>query len=67
MIDLLLRARVVVRTSKMKISRRRLTDYAKKIAPKSVPHVQHDYFPSFNQAIKSLICGVVVAVTVVIF
>ena len=20
-----------------------------KIAPKSVPHVQHDYFPSFNQ------------------
>ena len=36
-----------------------------KIAPKSVPHVQHDYF-SFSQPIKSLICGVVVAVPVVV-
>ena len=32
------------------------------IAPKSVPHVQHDYFSSFNQP---LICGVVVDVAVV--
>ena len=29
------------------------------IAPKSVPHVQHDYFSSFNQS-NHLICGVVV-------
>jgi len=29
-----------------------------KIAPKGVPHVQHDYF-FFIQPIKSLICGVV--------
>ena len=42
--DLLLRARVVVRISNMKIQRRRLADYVKKIAPKGVPHVQHDYF-----------------------
>ena len=34
------------------------------IAPKSVPHVQHDHFSSFNQ-MKSLICGVVVDVAVV--
>ena len=34
--------------------------------PKSVPHVQHDYFSLFNQSIKSLVCGAVVAVSVVI-
>ena len=37
------------------------------IAPKSVPHVQHDYFYSFNfecKFIKSLICGVAVDVAV---
>ena len=49
--DSLLRARVVVRTSNMKISRRHLADYVRQqIAPKSVPHVQHDYFSSFNQS-----------------
>ena len=49
--DLLLRARVVVRTSNMKISRRHLADYVRRqIAPKGVPHVQHDYFTSFNQS-----------------
>ena len=48
--DLLLRARVVFRTSKLKISRRRLADYVKKIAPKSVPLEQHDYSSSFNQS-----------------
>ena len=53
--DLPLRARVVVRTLNMKISRRRLADYVKNIAPKSVPH---DYF--LQSTIKSLICGVVV-------
>ena len=31
-----------------------------KIAPKSVPHVQQDYFSSFNQS-KSSICGVALA------
>ena len=31
-----------------------------KFAPKSVPHVQYDYFSSFNQS-NQLICGVVVA------
>ena len=34
----------------MKISRRHLADYVKKIAPKSVEHVQHDYFSSLNQS-----------------
>ena len=51
--DLLLRACVVVRTSNMKISRRRLADYStlrQNIATKSVPHGQHDYFSSFNQS-----------------
>ena len=48
--NLLLRAGVVVLTSNMKISRRRLADYLKKCAPKSVPHVQHDYVSSFNQS-----------------
>ena len=48
--NLLLRARVVVRTSNMKISRRRLADLRQNIAPKSVPHVQHDYFSSFSQS-----------------
>ena len=100
--DLLLRALVVVRTSNMKISRRRLADYDKtlhqeacrtwstiiflhstnqiidnqiidlwrccwrcrrqilnsllfcrgrhRLVHKSVPHVQHDYFSSFNQS-----------------
>ena len=37
----------------------------KHIAPKSVPHVQYDYFSSFNP-LKSLICGVVVAVVAVV-
>ena len=54
--QILLRVRVIVRTSNMKISRRCF-------ASKSVPHVQHDYFTLFNQ---SLIGGAVVAVAVVI-
>ena len=37
-----------------------------KIAPKSVPHVQQDYISFLIQPIKSLMCGVVVAVAVVI-
>ena len=47
---LLLWAGVVVRNSKIKLSRRHLADYEKKITPKSVPHVQNDYFTSFNQS-----------------
>ena len=42
--DFLLWARVVVRTSSMKILGLRLADYEKQIVPKSVLHVQHDYF-----------------------
>ena len=36
-----------------------------KIAPKSVPHVQHDYFPSFNQSYHWFV-RVVVAVAVAV-
>ena len=35
------------------------------IAPKSVPHVQHDYYSSFNQSNHWFICGVVADVAVV--
>ena len=47
--DLLLRARVVVGTSNMKspLSFGRLRQ---KFAPKSVPHVEHDYFSPFKQS-----------------
>ena len=48
--DLLLRAHVVVRIPNMKISRRHLGRLRQNIAPKSVLHVQHDYFSSFNQS-----------------
>ena len=51
--DLLLQARVVVRTSNMEFSCPHLADYVKKIPLKSVPHVQHDYFSSSIQPIKS--------------
>ena len=44
--DFLLPARVVVRTSNLKISRHRLAYYA----PKSVPQVQLSYFSWFNQS-----------------
>ena len=37
-----------------------------KIAPKGGLHVLHDYFPSFHLSIKSLACGVVLAVPVVV-
>ena len=53
--DLLLRARVVVRTSNMKISRRPLADYVKTLHQKACSTII-----SFIQPIKSLICGVVV-------
>ena len=57
---LLLQARVFVKTTNMKITssfgRRR-----QKIVPKSVPHVQHDYFSSLVQPIILLFsAGVVV-------
>ena len=59
--DLLLRARVVVRTSNMKISRGRLADYVKTLHQKA--RAARLFF--FIQPIKSLICGVVVDVAVV--
>ena len=40
-------AHVAIRTSNMKIPRCRLADHKQKIAPKSVPHVQHDYLSLF--------------------
>ena len=36
------------------------------IAPKTVPHVQHDYFSSFNQSITSMIRDVVVDIAVTV-
>ena len=51
----LLHARVVVRTSNMQISCHPLVDYIKKIASKSVPHMQHNDFFSFNQSTYSFV------------
>ena len=63
--DLLLRARVFVRTFNVKITRH-LADYVKNlIARKSVLHVQHD-FVFFVQPMKSLICGADVAFPVAV-
>ena len=62
--DLLLRSRVVDRTSNMIISRRRLADYAKKLYQKHATRAARLFF--LIQPIKSLICGVVFAVNVVI-
>ena len=60
---LLLRASVVVRTSNMKISRRRLADYVKTLHQERTARAARIF--SFIQPIKSLICGVVVEVAVV--
>ena len=35
------------------------------ISPKSVPHVPHDYFSSFNQSLIIDLCGVVVDIAFV--
>ena len=48
--DLLLCVYVVVKTLNLEISRCHLADYVKRIQLKCVPHVQHDYFSSFNQS-----------------
>ena len=61
--DLLLRARAVVRTSTMKISRRRLADFVKTLHQKRAARAARFFL--FIQLIKSLICGVVVDVAVV--
>ena len=61
--DLLLRACVVVRTSNIKISRRRLSDYFKTIRTKKrAARAARLLF--LIQPIKSLICGVVVDVAI---
>ena len=62
---LLVRDRVVVRTSYMKISRRYLTDYVKTLHQKACRTSSKILF-LLIQPIKSFICGVVVAVAVVI-
>ena len=55
--DLLLRARVVVRTLKMKISFHRLADYVKKLQQMRAARAARLFF--LIQPIKLLICGVV--------
>ena len=63
--DLLLRARVVVRTSCAKNLRRHFADYVNKsFTKKRAARVARLFF--LIQPIKSLICGVVVAVPVVV-
>ena len=59
----MLRARVVVRTSNMKISRGRLAATSKHGTKKRAARAARLFF--FIQPIKSLICGVVVGVAVV--
>ena len=62
--DLLLRTRVVDRTSNMKISRCRLADYVKTLhQEKRATRAARLFF--FIQPIKSLICGVFVHIAVV--
>ena len=59
-----LRTCVVVRTSNMKISRRRLADYVKNCTKNRAARAARLFF--LVQPDKSLICGVVVVVAVVI-
>ena len=61
---LLLRARIVVRTSKMKISRLHLADYVKNCTKKRGARAARLFF--LIQPIKSFICGVVVDVAVAV-
>ena len=61
--DLLLRVRVVVRTSNIKISRRRLADYVKTLHKKRAARAARLFF--FIQPVKSMICGVAVDVAAV--
>ena len=62
--DLPLGAPVVVRTSNMKISRRPLADYVKNCTKNRAARAARLFF--LIQPIKSLICGVVEVVAVVI-
>ena len=62
--NLLLRARVVVRSSKLKIPRRCLADYVKNCTKKRPARAARSFF--LIQPITSLICGVVVAVACVV-
>ena len=62
--DLLLSARVVVRTSKINISRCHLAVYVKKCTKKRAARAAQLFF--LVQPIKSVIYGVVTAVAVVI-
>jgi len=63
--DLLLRALIVVETSKNKIWRRHLADNVKKLH-KKVCHTCSTILFFLIQAIKSLICGNVVVIAMVI-
>ena len=62
--DLLLLADDVITTSNMKISRRPLADYVKNCIKSRAVRAARLFFPI--QPIKSLICGVVEVVAVVI-
>ena len=62
--DLLLRARVVFRTSNNKISRRRLTDYVKKLHQTEACRTCRTTICPRSTNQSSLICGVVVVVAV---
>ena len=62
--NLLLRARDVDSTSKIKISRGRLTEYVEIFTIKRAARAARQFF--LVQPIKALICGVVIAVAVVI-
>ena len=63
--DLLLWACVALRTSNMKFLRRRLADYVKNCTKKHCARAARPFF--FIEMIKSMICGVAVAVAVLIF
>ena len=60
--DLQLRARVVVKTSNMKISRRRLADCVKKLQQKACRTCRTIIFPHSTNQCKLLVCSVDVAV-----
>ena len=62
--DLLLRARVVVKISNLKFSRCSMAGYVKNCPKKRAARAARLFF--LVQPIKSSICGVVVAVAVVI-
>lgn len=63
--DVMLRARIVVGTSKCEISRRRVADYVKKnCIKKRAARAADGNLPHSTNHIIILICGIVVAVVI---